>query len=443
VSIAGLISLVLGLWLSAGAASAQSICGRDWTVGSACPISGPNVSVTGRLVAVNETDYYVFHAAANTQIKLTIADRQSRVCVAKFACAPVDADLYDRAGDEDYLEASTADLANNSLTDSSAPYILQTAGTYYLRVSAEGAEVPYRVRIVTSPGVTIPGSHAARASATGSRPAHHSGGDSVIGGLIVLAVLGLIVRAVRRGLRRRRDGSAQDARAYADWKRIQGRLPSSWPPNDRLPVAGRVVEHYKRVPKGVKVYMKFGPGSPRRDTFWKNDLSTPAVGQWVIFDAHMVDMNTHSGDPYLRADRILETFPADIERHARAHERWLNRQARSASAGASGPSAQEDNADGHQEQSDGAEPHDPGDGPPPPNSTDGRPDWAFEELDLGVSADLKEVSARRRDMAARYHPDRAASTTPEIRELAAERLKSINAAYEAIARWLNSQAASA
>jgi hypothetical protein len=442
--------LVGGAGLMPGIASAHGRCGRDWTVNSACPVSGSHAALTGTIVDSNEADYYVFHARPNTQIRLRVADLQSRRCVADFTCSYVTADLYDRAGDVDYLEATTANPANNLLTSSAAPLVLRSAGNYYLRVTAETAGLRYRVRISTSPAVaTPPASNLAEPSRARVRPAAHSRGDSWLGGLIVLAFLGLVVRWARRAFRRRRQGSADDELAYANWQAIQARLPQLWPGDlgERLTHSARVLRHDRRVPSGTMGHVRFADSKHAQDTFWRKQIGAPAPGAWVIIAAHKTDesFQSLSGEPVLWVDEIVQTFPADTKSRARRHEKWLRRQARGRSG--SGDNAPPPPGEDHGRASSGHRgERDAGDRGPNADSggpIGGRPDWAFAKLGLSVGAKLKEVSARRRDLAARYHPDLAATATPEIRRLTEEELKRINAAYEAIASWLGGQAPAA
>lgn len=54
----------------------------------------------------------------------------------------------------------------------------------------------------------------------------------------------------------------------------------------------------------------------------------------------------------------------------------------------------------------------------------------YEVLGVSRNAGKEEIKRRYRELVAAYHPDRATATTPEIRKLAEERLKAINAAYD-------------
>jgi hypothetical protein len=59
---------------------------------------------------------------------------------------------------------------------------------------------------------------------------------------------------------------------------------------------------------------------------------------------------------------------------------------------------------------------------------------AYETLGVSVGASQAEVVAAYRQMAMMYHPDRLSGLAPEFVELAEERMKEINAAYEELKR---------
>jgi DnaJ-domain-containing protein 1 len=56
----------------------------------------------------------------------------------------------------------------------------------------------------------------------------------------------------------------------------------------------------------------------------------------------------------------------------------------------------------------------------------------YEVLGLPRTATKEEIKRRYRQLVAAYHPDKAAGATPEIRQLAEEKIKEINAAYEKV-----------
>ncbi|MBX8465813.1 J domain-containing protein [Deinococcus sp. RIT780] len=55
-----------------------------------------------------------------------------------------------------------------------------------------------------------------------------------------------------------------------------------------------------------------------------------------------------------------------------------------------------------------------------------------EVLEVSPTATLEDIKAAYRRLAKQYHPDRVASLGPEFRLLAEQRMKQINAAYEAL-----------
>ena len=55
---------------------------------------------------------------------------------------------------------------------------------------------------------------------------------------------------------------------------------------------------------------------------------------------------------------------------------------------------------------------------------------AYEILGVSVTSSVEQIVSAYRNMAKMYHPDRLANLAPEFIELAEERMKEINAAYE-------------
>ena len=58
----------------------------------------------------------------------------------------------------------------------------------------------------------------------------------------------------------------------------------------------------------------------------------------------------------------------------------------------------------------------------------------YEVLKVSPGAEREEVVAAYRQMARLYHPDKVASLAPEFQELAEQRMKEINAAYQSLVR---------
>jgi hypothetical protein len=54
----------------------------------------------------------------------------------------------------------------------------------------------------------------------------------------------------------------------------------------------------------------------------------------------------------------------------------------------------------------------------------------YEILGIEPTASKEEITRAYRDMAKKYHPDTVANLAPEFRELAEQRMKAINAAYD-------------
>jgi hypothetical protein len=64
--------------------------------------------------------------------------------------------------------------------------------------------------------------------------------------------------------------------------------------------------------------------------------------------------------------------------------------------------------------------------PRPPLKTE----TPYEILGIEPTASKDEISRAYRSMAKKYHPDTVANLAPEFRELAEQRMKAINAAYD-------------
>ena len=66
---------------------------------------------------------------------------------------------------------------------------------------------------------------------------------------------------------------------------------------------------------------------------------------------------------------------------------------------------------------------------PPKARSESKPD-PYEVLGLKLGASKAEIKSAYRKLAAKYHPDKAANATDEIKKLAEERFKSIQNAYD-------------
>ena len=71
--------------------------------------------------------------------------------------------------------------------------------------------------------------------------------------------------------------------------------------------------------------------------------------------------------------------------------------------------------------------------PPPPEETiDGK--TPHEVLGVSRDASAKEIRAAYQKLVKEYHPDRAATLAPEIREIAEKRTRQLNRAYEILTK---------
>jgi len=58
-----------------------------------------------------------------------------------------------------------------------------------------------------------------------------------------------------------------------------------------------------------------------------------------------------------------------------------------------------------------------------------------EILGIRPGASRSEITAKYRELVRQYHPDKVANLGPELRELAEQRMKEINAAYDYLKRY--------
>ena len=70
----------------------------------------------------------------------------------------------------------------------------------------------------------------------------------------------------------------------------------------------------------------------------------------------------------------------------------------------------------------------------PPDNSSQRQRSPYEVLGVNPGASQEEISAAYRRLVRQYHPDKVADLGPEFRELAEQRMKEINAAYQSLKR---------
>jgi hypothetical protein len=159
---------------SAPPASADGPCGQDYSSASACVITDPSPAAPydGSLVADNDTDFYVFHAGAETRLDVSVTDTENPQCSedgSDTSCGNATFGLYDAQGndvtDNDPESDGNASEPNNGVTvpvDWST--IISTPGTYYLEVSGDQGtdqnenptDTPYSLAVGASPEVVWP-----------------------------------------------------------------------------------------------------------------------------------------------------------------------------------------------------------------------------------------------------------------------------------------------
>jgi hypothetical protein len=99
-SVSCLAALAACLMIAAPAA-ADGPCGQDYTGNSACAVNSATApNYNGTIVAGNDTDYYVFYAAADTHMTLTITNDENPQCDSSYSCGEVTAELYDAQADD-------------------------------------------------------------------------------------------------------------------------------------------------------------------------------------------------------------------------------------------------------------------------------------------------------------------------------------------------------
>jgi hypothetical protein len=70
--------------------------------------------------------------------------------------------------------------------------------------------------------------------------------------------------------------------------------------------------------------------------------------------------------------------------------------------------------------------------PPPPQAGNADVDWAYRVFDLPETASNAQIDRAYRKLMSQYHPDRVAGAAPELRKLAEQKSREINAAYDRI-----------
>jgi hypothetical protein len=76
---------------------------------------------------------------------------------------------------------------------------------------------------------------------------------------------------------------------------------------------------------------------------------------------------------------------------------------------------------------------------PPQPDVDSRYKSAYDILGIQIGASIDDINTAYRHMAQMYHPDKVAHLAPEFREIAEDRMKEINAAYEELKRQTSSE----
>jgi len=232
----------------------------------------------------------------------------------------------------------------------------------------------------------------------------------------------------------------EDEQAWVAWRTI-GFLTQhqQLPGRNGTQLAGFVRRNYQSVPRGTKSWVDFRSSVGLYDTFWPNPL-TPPLGRWAVFTAHLWSSGTHSGEPVVWVDELLETYPASVEEGAQRHQKHLEREAPGASASSgpgegattgSGPTADS----GQDNQSFQPDTGPEKDAEPEREPTDPL-QWAFDQLELSVDASADEINAAYRKLAMMYHPDR----NPGFSAEATERLKQINRAKDELLAWVRQNA---
>lgn len=153
---------VIAVLVSAGSAAANGPC-FDPGRASACPVS-TNATLSGSLDSSSETDYYVFVAAQQTDLTVTVEDVEDPSCGTEpgLSCGYVQADVDDDQGNE---------IVHTSLSGPQDPEPVEAVippGVYYVVVFGEAGSsynpsvIPYQLTVNGNPAVQAPQCHVPR-----------------------------------------------------------------------------------------------------------------------------------------------------------------------------------------------------------------------------------------------------------------------------------------
>ncbi len=152
--------------MTAAPATADGYCGQDYTGPAACAITTPGGPYNGSIVADNDTDYYVFHAAPSTHLSVSLLDSENPACTTAQTgyCGDVQFEIVN--ADDSYEDGP--DGSSNPEDGLSIPLnwstIIPKGGTYYLLVSGnEGTDAngnpiatPYSLTVNAAPNIVWP-----------------------------------------------------------------------------------------------------------------------------------------------------------------------------------------------------------------------------------------------------------------------------------------------
>lgn len=147
-------------------AGADGPCGQDYTSGTSCPVNSASTpSYQGKIVASNDTDFYVFYAVAGTHLTLTITDTESPTCSTAYtgSCGRVSVELFDSQAN-DVGGPGWSQPSSGITVPATWSIIIQSTGVYYAEVSGNlgsdqynnPTDVPYALTVQASPNVQWP-----------------------------------------------------------------------------------------------------------------------------------------------------------------------------------------------------------------------------------------------------------------------------------------------